>query len=227
MGELLFAPASKEQEVDGWSPFHRLESSVLAPVMYPEEHRLPMKFAMVPVWGITPGSAEQYSQFLGNSYIIFYTGGGDYPYAAKVHSTESDRQDIAMNLWPRYCDYVENDDLPSYLIYLERVWKIDPAINEIRHWRGNPKSDVVNGFTHVPRNRRQRIENNQNLRVREWIEKNSTEIVSLCITIEDIKQARIDYNNEIRSILSRHNLSVDDVPQRIREQIQERFEDLK
>lgn len=192
MSELFFAPASTEKRSNGWRPYDNLEKTVLTPVTEPASYGFSLRYAIASVWGITDGSANQYGDNLNSgSYVVFYTGKGQYPYVGKIKEYLPAREQTARSLWPSFALADEGNapgDPWRHLITFEAVWSVDIPINEIRHWRYQPEDDIIRCFSRVPESRRRRVEK-RCMSVKEWMDRRCDEIISLSVETEDLRDA--------------------------------------
>lgn len=184
MTELFFAPATKTERPGGWTPYDNLQKTVLSPVTNPAKFGLPLKYSIVPVWGITDGSANYYADKIhSGSYMVFYTGNRKYPYVAQIREFLPNKTKIAKDIFPSFRQ-ANTGNTPgepwSNIIILEAVWTANIPLREIQHWRNVPEDNVIRNFCRVPTNRRRRIERNQ-IRVKEWICDKKRRLVSLSV----------------------------------------------
>lgn len=178
MNRLYFAPASKnnpidvpakfqslktdlyEEPMEQWSPYVNFEATVRRPVCG-KSIGLPLWYDAVPVWGITPNTAEGYWPPTKGDHVIFYTGSGRYPFIGRIDRVDVEKK-LAADLWPHYPlaknrgSDISNSVPWSHLIYFDVIWRADIPEQKIRALR-NTTDDTLYRFTRVPENRHKRL----------------------------------------------------------------------
>lgn len=180
MNDLYFAPASKNNPVDvprglrssktglyedpltEWSPYTNFVATVRTPVCESTAGvGLPLQYDAVPVWGITPNTAEGYWPPTQGDHIIFFTGSERYPFIARVDQTTREEK-LAADLWPHYSlstkrgSDITNPVPWSHIIYFDLVWQAEIPDRAIRALR-NTTNLTLYRFSRVPKNRLKRL----------------------------------------------------------------------
>lgn len=147
--------------LDVWSPYEDLKATVLSPVRSTNAG-IPSQYVAAPVWGITPSAAKSdWTDILssGEDFIIFYSGDECYPYIARVHHKDVNK-DLAKDLWPYHelAGEVSGNapgDPWSKILYFDTVWHAnipDEHIAALKDPKG-PKDLVIRRFRRIPSRR--------------------------------------------------------------------------
>lgn len=182
MKSLYFAPATKtnpvnvppkikrrvsrtwsphESSIKEWYPYKNLKATVLTPVCSSSKIGLPLRYDLVPIWGLSPNAAkDSWDRITEGDFVIFYTGNGNFPYIARVMEKSIDKK-LSKTLWPFYELATQRsgnatDQCWSHLLYLDVVWHASIKDSWIQHIR-NSNDITIRRFSGVPSHRLGRL----------------------------------------------------------------------
>lgn len=144
--ELFIAPCSQKYKDQAYKNF---EDTVLNGVP-PDEYGIDIESetGRVPVWGVVSGNEPTWKRLKRGDIVLFYTMGGVYTHAARVHSTEQN-EELGDSLWTTYDGRRLVRDLEEpwpFLIYFYDVMRVDIPVEELHPLIGW-KADYPQKFT--------------------------------------------------------------------------------
>lgn len=214
MSHLYFAPASNHTPIDipstlkqtverrwspydpsleEWVPYENLKATVLSPICSTDSVGIPVRYDLVPIWGLTSTSIENYWDAIQpGDFIIFYSGNGNFPYIAKIGAKSVD-EGLAETLWPYYELSVKRGTnvtggIYSHILYLDTVWHAEIPTSWVKQIRDS-EDVIIRRFSGVPVHRLNRLP------------KSPTEIVEA--TKSQIRSVAIERDRDMRSKINR------------------------
>jgi putative restriction endonuclease len=146
--ELFIAPCSRKYKDEAYRNF---EDTALNGVLVDEYNiSVGATSGRVPVWGVVSGNKGYWEQLQQGDLVLFYTMGGIYTHAARVHSTEQNEK-LGDSIWTTYDGNRLVRDLEEpwpFLIYFYDVKRVDIPVEDIHPLIGWA-SDYPQRFTRV------------------------------------------------------------------------------
>lgn len=144
--ELFIAPCSQKYKDQAYKNF---EDTVLNGVPA-DEYGIDVDTdtGRVPVWGVVSGNEGIWKQLDPGDIVLFYTMGGVYTHAGRVHSTERNER-LGDSLWTTYDGRRLVRDLEEpwpFLIYFYDVMRVDIPVEDL-HPLIDWKADYPQRFT--------------------------------------------------------------------------------
>lgn len=144
--ELFIAPCSQKYKDQAYKNF---EDTVLSGVSADEYGiDIETETGRVPVWGVVSGNESIWERLEPGDIVLFYTMGGVYTDAGRVHSTEQNAK-LGDRLWKTYDGrrLVRDLDEPwPFLIYFYDVMRVDIPVEDLHPLLGW-KADYPQRFT--------------------------------------------------------------------------------